>query len=97
MIVFLSRDSCLVFLIMYPFADHDFRVDFQVSFILQLWTADHLIAHSQVYDVARHTWRHRIHNSRVDYLLVTSNIWVSSIHDESKIIFTKFFIRYNIS
>jgi hypothetical protein len=59
MIVFLSRDpdSSLVFLSMYPFAVQDFRVDMQVSFILQLSMAVHLIEHSQVYDVARHTRR----------------------------------------
>jgi hypothetical protein len=59
MIVLLSWDICFVFLTMYLFAVHDFRVDLQVSFIFQLSTAIHLIAHSQVYDVARHTRRRR--------------------------------------
>jgi len=41
-----------------PFVIHNSHVDLQVSFILQLSMAVHLIAHSQVYDMACHTRHH---------------------------------------
>ena len=53
----------LRFWTMYPFAAHNFRAVFQVSFIIQFLMVLQFIPHSQVYDVACHT-RHRRRSNR---------------------------------
>ena len=78
MIPFLSWDSCVVFFTIYPFAMHDFLIDFQVSFIFQLLMAVLFITHSQVYDMC-HQWS----DTCVDYLHFTSNTsWCALVMGE---------------